>query len=143
MKICARLFTLLVVAAFIPVHQAAAQEQEVVTPEEAFLKLQERGLVRQNAIYGEDFIDQIEAGNVEAVKLYLAAGVSPDVSDTQHRQALLVAAEKGNAEVVKVLVDAGADIGVKDKRGLTPLVVAVMHQNDEVVQVFLKREQQN
>ena len=137
MKTYSRLFALLLVVSPVPIQEAAAQEE--TTQEAALLKLQELGFVRQNAIYGEDFFDQIKAGNLEVVKLYLAAGVSPDVRDmrdVEKRHALLVAAEQGQAEIVEALVEAGADVGVKDKVGRTPLVVAVWREHDQVVQVL-------
>lgn len=143
MKTYSRLFALLLVVSSLPMQEATAQEE--ITQEAALLKLQELGFVRQNAIYGEDFFDQIKAGNLEVVRLYLAAGVSPDVRDmrdVEKRPAILVAAEQGQAEIVEALVEAGADVGVKDKVGRTPLIVAVMREHDEVVQVLLKERQE-
>ncbi len=147
MKAVSKVFALFVVVSLIPMQEAAAQEQGAAVREAqdaALVKLKERGFVRENAIYGEDFIEQVAAGNLEVVKLFLAAGMSPDtrdVIDVRKRNALLMAAEHGHADVVQALVEAGADVGVKDRSGRTPLVVAVMYEQDEVVQVLLKKQQ--
>ena len=129
----------LTVALLLVLSSLAASEalgQETLTPAEARQKLEALGFVKQHAITADDFIDQVGAGSLDVVKLFLAAGMPPDADDARHRRALLVAAAEGHADVVRVLVEAGADVSVKDKVGRTPLVVAVWREHDEVVQVL-------
>ena len=142
MEDCSRLFALFLLVSLLPMRETAAQEE--ITQEDAILKLQELGFIRDYAIDDESFFDQIKAGNLEVVKLFLAVGVNPDVRnmrDIWQRNALLVAAEEGQAEIVEALVEAGADVGVKDKVGQTPLVVAVQREHDAVVEVLLERQE--
>ena len=142
MEVSIQFFALLLLVSLLPMRETAAQEE--TTQEDAILKLQELGFIRDYAIDDDGFFDQIKAGNLEVVKLFLAVGVNPDVRDMQdmwQRNALLVAAEEGQAEIVKALVEAGADVGVKDKVGRTPLVVAVQREHDAVVGVLLNRQE--
>lgn len=118
-----------------------AFEQEGLTPAEAYQQLEERGLVEESTVDSEAFLSRIEAGDAEAVQLFLAVGISPNAADHQGRQALLLAADRGHAEVVETLVEAGADVSVKDKVGRTPLMLAVEREHDAVVQVLLAAQQ--
>ena len=138
MEVCIRFFVLVLLVSLLPMRETAAQEE--TTREAAILKLQELGFIRDYAIDEEGLFEQIKAGNLEVVKLYLAVGISPDIReiwDVEKRTALLVAAEEGQAEIVEALVEAGADVGMKDKVGRTPLVVAVQREHDAVVEVLL------
>lgn len=119
---------------------ASAQDvptQRPLTPEEAYMKLESLGLVKDHVITSRDVISQIEANNVEAIQLFLAAGVNPNFKDVQGRYPLMVASEAGYTDIVKALLDAGADVSVKDRFGRTPLVVAASHERDAVFQMLV------
>jgi Ankyrin repeats (3 copies) len=55
------------------------------------------------------FIEHAGKCNVEAVRLFLAAGMSPNAKDKGGDTPLIAAAGQGCGEVVKALLDAGAD----------------------------------
>jgi ankyrin repeat protein len=69
------------------------------------------------------FLERVKAGDIEAVKLFLSAGMSPDASDGGYT-ALLEAARRGHGGVALGLVKAGADIEAKDPYGVTALMVS-------------------
>jgi hypothetical protein len=62
-------------------------------------------------------------GDAEAVKLFLAAGYSPDTND-RGTPAIVSAASSSHAEVVQLLIDAGADVNAVDEINTTALMRA-------------------
>lgn len=103
-------------------------------------ELQRRGL-KYSPYY---FIEQVKNGNVELVKLYLKAGMSPDQSaGWRPVSALTHAASAGQTEVAKILLQAGADVNYKDDHhGITPLEAAAFHGHADVG-ILLIREGAN
>jgi ankyrin repeat protein len=82
-------------------------------------------------------------GHVEAVKLLLKAGATPDgecgaVSEGQRRTPLMHAAQGGHAEVARILIAAGAVASAKDRSGRSVLHYAAEGGRAEVVRVLAK-----
>jgi ankyrin repeat protein len=71
------------------------------------------------------FLVHIRSGDVEIVRLFLAAGMSPDVRD-QGFTPLLEAARRGHEEVASALIDAGANVDDTDPYGVTPLMFSLI-----------------
>jgi uncharacterized protein len=76
-------------------------------------------------------------GNLESVRLLLAAGAEVDARDEDGATALGAAAAAGHLPVVEALLAAGANARHKDKRGQTPLTYAADHQHEQVVERLL------
>lgn len=114
-----------------------ASAQEAMTPQAAFEALQERGLTVDNGIDNATMIGRIEEGDLEAVRLFLQAGINPNLKDLQGRLPLLIAAERGYAEIVRLLLEAGANPALTDKHGRTPMRIALSRRHDEVVKALL------
>ena len=89
--------------------------------EEARIKLGQ-----MNVKYNEDsFTEAARNGDALVVKLFLQAGMKPNVTDKNGDIALLNAARYGRQELVALLLDHGADPNVTDKQhGATPLMWA-------------------
>jgi ankyrin repeat protein len=79
-----------------------------------------------------NFVYSAQMSDLQAVNLYLASGMGPNVTNDQGRTPLHGAAAASNespfysknAEVVKVLLKHGADVNAKDNEGITPLAMA-------------------
>lgn len=76
--------------------------------------------------------------DVDKVRQYLDAGVSPNCPDCQFRTPLHLSACNGYTDVVRLLLDRGANPNVKDMVGNTPLHLAVCTNHIDVVTLLLK-----
>jgi ankyrin repeat protein len=71
-------------------------------------------------------------GRVEATRLLLAAGASPEVAQADEVRPLIMALTNNQLEVARLLIEAGADVNAPDWYGRTPLWSAVDVRNLEV-----------
>ncbi|HYL97808.1 MAG TPA: ankyrin repeat domain-containing protein, partial [Blastocatellia bacterium] len=71
---------------------------------------------------GASFVKQASEGDTIAVKLFLEAGMNPDVTDKDGYTALAKSAGSGFRETVQLLIAAGAKVDVKGPSGDTPLI---------------------
>ncbi len=98
--------------------QKSGERQGALTPLEARNELAKLSLPYSP----EGFVERADEGDVLAVKLYLAAGMDPNVGaappDLPPATALMNAAENGDVAMVKVLLAAHSD--VNKKIGLSP-----------------------
>lgn len=85
------------------------------------------------------FVERAAAGDLEAVKMYLEAGMNVNVvPHTRHNQrpALYEAAASGQAAMVKFLIARGADVTFKDQQDQTPLMAAAIAGQAEIVELL-------
>ena len=66
-----------------------------------------------------------ESDALEAVKIFVDAGLDLHQANTRGETALHGAADRGADTIVQFLVDHGAELNVKTKQGFTPLDVAM------------------
>lgn len=85
---------------------------------EAIRKLREMGYASPSS---EFLVMSAVEGNLEAVKLFIAAGYSPDTMD-QGAPAIVRAAMYGHTEVVNYLLEAGANVNATDDVKTTALM---------------------
>ena len=69
--------------------------------------------------------EAVRAGDVEAVRRELAAGVSPDLIEA-NISPLIIAADCRQVDITLLLIEAGADVGLQVGT-FTPLHVACLH----------------
>lgn len=85
----------------------------------------------------QDLIAAAFMGNLEAVKLHIAAGSDLNVKDPYGSTALLVAATFNKIEVAKALIEAGADLDIKNNDGSTALHTAAFLCRKEIVKALI------
>ena len=68
--------------------------------------------------------DAARAGNIKAVKQYLAAGTNVNAKSNDGTTPLHKAALKGHKEIAELLITKGADVNAKSRTGTTPLHLA-------------------
>lgn len=86
----------------------------------------------------EDFLKAAARGDVQAVTLYVAAGLDRNTQDNRGRTPLMAAAEAGKAEVVKRLLEENARPDIQDKDGLTALLLAASKDQSECVRLLVE-----
>ncbi|HEX7317645.1 MAG TPA: ankyrin repeat domain-containing protein [Pyrinomonadaceae bacterium] len=116
-------------------RQENVNSTPVVSPDE--LAARER-LAQRNIPYSEDaFTKAVEEGDIGAVDLLLAAGMSPDVKDESGRTALISAASRGRNHVSQKLLSRGADVNARDANGSTALMQSALGGHKETTDVLL------
>ena len=85
----------------------------------------------------EVFLDGAKDGDVVGVKLFLIAGMSPEVRNDAGETPLLLASRYDHAQAARALLEGGADVNARDKRGFTPLMRAVLNGSVETVQTLM------
>jgi ankyrin repeat protein len=89
-------------------------------------------LARQGIEFSEKaFVQQVRDGRLEVVKLFLSAGMSPDVQDIDFTP-LLEAARRGDSETALELIEGGADVNAKDPYGVTALMFSLIAGSTDV-----------
>jgi ankyrin repeat protein len=82
-----------------------------------------------------NFIKVVEEGDLEAAKLFVTAGMHPNVI-SKDRSPLLVAVEEENIEMIKFLTNEDANVNIKAK--YTPLYMAIHKNNYDIVKLLLE-----
>ena len=106
------------------------------TPEAARSALDDRGI----AYTPVSFFERLRAGDVSAVRLFIAAGMDIHSRDAYGTTALNAAAWAGHVEVVRILVEhwiAEAGAQAQDASGTTVLMYAAFGGDVEVVRLLL------
>ena len=82
--------------------------------------------------------DAVRAGDIEAVRRELAAGVSPDLEEISNYNytPLMVAASNDQLEITLLLIEAGADVD-QAASIFTPLIIACHRGNEAIIAALL------
>jgi ankyrin repeat protein len=84
--------------------------------------------------------DAARAGNIEAVKEHLAAGVDVNTKGVGGMTPLHRAAREGHKETVEFLITNSADVNAKDKTGRVPLHRAARQGHKEVAELLINKD---
>lgn len=89
---------------------------------------------------GDTFVSLAESGDISTMKLFLDAGMDPNVKDKGYgATAMHRAARRNSKEMAELLLSKGADINAKSTRDRTPLHVAVYYDHKEMVIYLLSK----
>ena len=116
----------------------AFSDPALQTPEAARSALDDRGIAYTSA----SFFERVQAGDVSAVRLFIAAGMDIHTQDDDDRTALSVAAWEGHVEVVRILVEqwvAAAGAQAQDDDGTTVLMWVALGGDVEMVRLLLDK----
>jgi len=85
-----------------------------------------------------DIQTAVLSGNLEAVKLHIAAGTNLDEKDAMSGSTpLITAATFGKTAIVEALIDAKVDLNIKNNDGATALHTAAFFCQVEIVQLLI------
>ena len=114
----------------------ALSDPDPPTPEEARSALNDRGIAYTPA----SFFERIRAGDVSAVRMFIAAGMDIHVRDDDGTTALNVAAWEDQVEIIRILVEqwvAEAGAQAQDDDGTTILMWAASGDDVEMVRFLV------
>jgi ankyrin repeat protein len=117
-------------------EKRASQTMDGAVTEPRNIALQQLKL-RQIPVTDKSLLISAERGNLEAARLLLAAGISPDAKLSGGWTALMSAATHGQVEVVRALLGQGAELNMKNYDGKTALMAAAWNGHNEVLSVLL------
>jgi serine/threonine protein kinase len=96
-------------------------------------------LSQKNIPYSEEaFTRAVEHGDTDAVELFLDAGMSPEVKDSDGRTALINAASRGSDSISRKLLRKGAVVNARDNAGSTALMEAAARDHQATTRALLE-----
>lgn len=87
----------------------------------------------------ETFVERVRAGDLYAVKLFLAAGMDPNARDESRDTALIRAVSEGRMPIIQALLKANASVDEKGRSESTALSGAAASGNKDIVRLLLAR----
>ena len=97
-------------------------------------------LNQRNIFFGEvEFIESVERGDADIVRVFLLAGMNPNTKLEGRRYPIHIAAIRGYDRMAGYLLDAGVGIDSIDARGYTPLMLGSAMRHEKVVALCLDR----
>lgn len=85
------------------------------------------------------FTVQMESGNIDQAKAWLAAGLPPDFLGARTGSGLMIGAWEGNVELMRLFLASGADINAVNANGESALALAAWKGRLDVVKWLLER----
>jgi hypothetical protein len=107
---------------------APEKAADAITADEALSRLQQMEI----AFDADHFRRVVMDGNIDAVTLFLAAGMPVETADALH-----LAVDVGKAEVAKILLDHGADRNAKDHYGQSLVMTATSNHHADVLALLI------
>lgn len=104
-----------------------------LSPEAARAELKRKGIKYDK----ETFLKSAEDDDTDVVKLFLDAGIDPNITDEENQTPLMRAATTGTPRMVKILIARGADVNAKDWNNGTALALAAWVGNSESIPILL------
>ena len=87
----------------------------------------------------EALVEHLRSGDPLIVDLFMAAGMDPDVRDTNGVTPLMRFAMEGNVDAVQRLIAKGAEVNAKDNTGDTALMGGAGYGRTAIVQLLVEK----
>jgi len=107
--------------------------------EETIQKLLRNGADIHNVAVKSALETAIRLGDLDVVKLLLAAGANPNARDREGMNLLMQAVGEGRVAVAQALVDAGADVNARDNAGHSVLELVHGDEAPSILRLLLAR----
>jgi predicted component of type VI protein secretion system len=85
----------------------------------------------------QEFVNRVRRSDVEVVKLFLSAGINPNVRSPQGSTVLMDSVTMNDTPVLEMLIRSGADVNAGNNEGETPLMIAALKGNPDSVKLLL------
>ncbi len=105
-----------------------------ISPQAARRKLESLGI----PFSATEFVESARRRNVDAVALFLAAGMQPDVKGTEGQTALICAAGNEDLDSIRLLLRRGAAVNARGDGGVTALMTGAGGWDQEPTDVLLR-----
>ena len=86
------------------------------------------------------FLERVNHGEIDLVRLFLAAGINPDARDQKGDTALMIAIAANGEAVAEALLKGGASVNARTKNGSTALHTVALMGNEQIAQMLVKRK---
>lgn len=97
-------------------------------------------LAKKNIAFdGVSFVKNAELGDVETVKLFLNAGMDPNIKGENGRTPLHAAANFGKKDITEMLIAHKADVNARNDKGTTPLFLAVYNGHKDLIELLISK----
>jgi len=83
------------------------------------------------------FVNETHAGDEWAVRLFLAAGMRPDVRDEEGNTPVFAALTSDETKLLNLLLNAKPDLNQTNRDGLTPLMYAIREEDKTATRALL------
>lgn len=88
----------------------------------------------------QGFLKAVEEEHMEAIRVFLSAGIDLEVKDERNWTPLMIAAANGKTNLAKILIHSGARLTARDVNGFTPLHWAAFKGMTSIVELLLSKE---
>lgn len=114
---------------------ATAFDVEKLSPADARKKLE-----ASNVQYNDNrFIEAVSKNEVEAVALFIRAGLHPNTKNADGVNSLMAASKEGNVAMMKFLISKNANVNAKDKNDATALMIAAENSKLDAVKLLIEK----
>ncbi|MFX1586932.1 MAG: ankyrin repeat domain-containing protein [Promethearchaeota archaeon] len=87
----------------------------------------------------DEFVYRARIGDLDTLKLFIIAGMSPDTTDSCGLTPLISSLESENIDMIQLLLDSDIDINKPDSCGNTALIKAILKSDHDIINLILSK----